>query len=330
MVASASASVSAGDQRGHDMAVPWHGGRVDFSSPALVATRRRLVDRFGDQVEPWWDRLPAAIADLAARWRLVIGAAVGRGNTSLVVRCRRLDGRPAVLKLTPDVALGTAEAAALRRWEPSGRVPAVWGHDAALSALLLEAIPDETPLAERGAAVELDEVARLIGDLHRGSGPADADGWERLAERVEFIFGHWIERHGRRGEVVTRAVPADRLRRGHLLARELAAGGGGQVLLHGDLHPGNVLDGGAGRGLVAIDPRPCVGDAAVDAVDWVFWTADDPGTWKPRSRDLAVALDLDQERLWAWCAAFAAMLAAAEAARGAGTERVAALLTLAP
>jgi hypothetical protein len=73
-----------------------------------------------------------------------------------------------------------------------------------------------------------------------------------------------------------------------------------------------------------------VGDAAVDAVDWVFWTADDPGTWKPRSRDLAVALDLDQERLWAWCAAFAAMLAAAEAARGAGTERVAALLTLAP
>jgi streptomycin 6-kinase len=309
---------------------PWHGDRVDFSSPALVATRRRLLARFGAQVEPWWERLPGAIDDLAARWELVMGAAVGRGNTSLVVRCRRRDGRPAVLKLTPDVELGAAEAAALRHWEPSGRVPAVWGDDAALGALLLEAIPDETPLAERRAAAGLDEVASLIDDLHRGGGPAVADGWERLAERVEFIFGHWVERHRRGGEVVTRAVPVDRLRRGQLLARELAADAGERVLLHGDLHPGNVLDGGAGRGLVAIDPRPCVGDAAVDAVDWVFWAADDPGTWERRSRDLAAALGLDRERLWGWCAAFAAMLATARAARGASAEQVAALLDMSP
>jgi hypothetical protein len=81
---------------------------------------------------------------------------------------------------------------------------------------------------------------------------------------------------------------------------------------------------------VAEDPRPCVGDAAVDAVDWVFWAVDDPGAWEPRSRELAVALGLDHERLWAWCAAFAAMLAAAEAARGASAEQVAALLALSP
>ena len=102
------------------------------------------------------------------------------------------------------------------------------------------------------------------------------------------------------------------------------------MLLHGDLHPGNVLDGGAGRGLVAIDPRPCVGDGAVDVVDWVFWGVDDPGDWEPRSRDLAAALGLDHERLWAWCAAFAAMLATAEAAGGATAGRVAALLALSP
>jgi streptomycin 6-kinase len=310
--------------------VPWHGGRVDFSSPAVAATRRRLLARFGVRVEPWWDRLPGATADLAERWELVIGAAVGRGNTSLVVRCRRADGRPAVLKLTPDAELGAAEASALRRWEPSGRVPAVWGHDAAAGALLLEAIPDETPLAERHTAVELDDVASLIDDLHRGGGAAVGDGWERLADRVEFIFDHWVERHGRRGGVVTRAVPVDRLRRGHLLARELAADAAEQVLLHGDLHPGNVLDGGAARGLVAIDPRPCVGDAAVDAVDWVFWTADDPGAWEPRSRDLAAALGLDHQRLWAWCAAFAALLAASRAAQGASADEIAALLALSP
>lgn len=38
------------------------------------------------------------------------------------------------------------------------------------------------------------------------------------------------------------------------------------VLLHGDLHPGNVLDGGAERGLMATGPKACVGDP-VDSAD---------------------------------------------------------------
>lgn len=41
------------------------------------------------------------------------------------------------------------------------------------------------------------------------------------------------------------------------------------VLLHGDLHLGNVLDGGPSRGLVAIDPKACLGDPCFDAVDYV-------------------------------------------------------------
>ena len=120
-----------------------------------------------------------------------------------------------------------------------------------------------------------------------------------LADRVECIFEHWIERHARRGEAVTRAVPVDRLRRGHALARALVADGGVPVLLHGDLHPGNVLDGGAARGLVAIDPRPCVGEAAFDAVDWVFWGMREPSGWRARSRELAPAPGVDPERVWA-------------------------------
>jgi streptomycin 6-kinase len=303
---------------------------VDFSSPTLDATRGRLLARFGARVEPWWERLPAVLAELAEHWELVVDDAVGRGNTSLVVRCRRADGRSGVLKLMPEAELGVAEASALRSWESSGRVPLVWEHDAALGALLLEAIASETPLSEWRAPVGLNEIANLIGGLHRSGTPVVANGVVPLAARVEFIFEHWVERHGRRGEVVTRAVPVGRFRRGHELARGLAADPSEPVLLHGDLHPGNVLDGGEGRGLVAIDPRACVGDATFDVVDWVFWAVDDSRAWEPRSRALATALGLDHERLWAWCAALAAMLAAAEAARGASTERVAALLALSP
>jgi streptomycin 6-kinase len=285
---------------------------LETSSPTLEATRGRLLGRFGTRVEPWWESLPATVAELAERWQLVVGDAVGRGSTSLVVRCRRADGRPAVLKLTPDAEIAAAEAWALRSWESSGRTPVVWGDDAALGALLLEAIPS------------------LINGLHHSGAPLVANGVRSLAEGIEFIFPHWIERHAGRGESATRAVPVERLLRGHELARDLVDDAGTPVLLHGDLHPGNVLHGGAARGLVAIDPRPCVGEAAVDAVDWVFWTEADPLAWEQRSRDLARALDVDHERLWAWCAAFAAMLAASRAAHGAGAEEIAALLALAP
>jgi streptomycin 6-kinase len=199
---------------------------VDHTSPVAEATRSRLVARFGAAVGPWWARLPGMVDDLAARWDLVVGEPVGRGNTSLVLRCRRGDGRRAILKLTPDPRLCGAEALVLGAWQSSGRVPLLWGCDAALGALLLEAIPDETPLAQRPGGVALGDVAELIGALHRTGVPAVGDGVVSLADRVQFVFAHWIERHGR-DPAVASLVPGRRLERGRELARRLAAGGGG-------------------------------------------------------------------------------------------------------
>jgi len=231
---------------------------VDVLSTAFDTTRARLVARFGARVEPWWQRLPGVLGELAVRWDLVLGDAVGHGNTSLVIRCQRVEGQPAMLKLTPDSSLAAAEASALRSWAASRRVPLVWGFDLAAGALLLEALPDETPLSEVRAEVSLRDVAGLIAALHSSGAPVVADGVVTLADRVAFIFEHWIERYGRNAAVID-AVSLTRLQRGHHLACELAAQVGADVLLHGDLHAGNVLDGGVGRGLVAIDPRPCVG-----------------------------------------------------------------------
>lgn len=278
---------------------------------------------------PWWERLPDTISGLATRWELVVGEPVGRGGTSLVVRCRRRDGSRAMMKLSPEPRLATAEALALRAWEASGRVPAVWEYDAEVGALLLEGFPNETPLSELSEVGELGDVAGLIRALHGSGSPAIGGGLVSLAERVEFIFDHWTERHG--GDpAVTGVVPLVRLARGREPALALAADDVAPVLLHGDLHPANVLDGGAERGLVAIDPRPCVGDPAFDGVDWVFWQAEGPDAWKARSQELATAIACDGERLWSWCASCAAILAAAEVARTGASSRVRGLLSLAP
>jgi streptomycin 6-kinase len=280
-------------------------------------------------VEPWLQQIPATVRALADRWDLLIGEAIGRGNTSLVLRCRRADGRPAVLKLVPDSAIAAGEASALRAWAASGKAPLVWGFDEALGALLLEAMPSELPLAERATTVGAEVVVDLISALHRCGMPLPGGGVVPLSERVDFVFEHWVERQAQRGEAATAVVPLQMLHRGHELARELAGSSGVEVLLHGDLHPGNVLHGGSERGLVAIDPRPCVGDPAFDAVDWVFWGADDPREWPQRGRDLAARLGIDPGRLWAWCVALAPLLAAATATRQADRQRAEALLTLA-
>jgi streptomycin 6-kinase len=234
---------------------------------------------------------------------------------------------PLVLKLTPETALADAEVRALQAWQSSGRVPAVWGSDLAAGAVLLEAIQSETPLAEADEPRAIESVAELIGALHRSAGPPVANGTPALTNRVEFIFRHWIERHSRNPATADVVV---RLKRGHRLARALALDEAPRALLHGDLHPGNVLDGGAERGLVAIDPRACIGDPAFDAVDWVFWRTDDPAVWEQRVHLLAAALDATPDRVRDWCAAFAALLAAGAAARDGSRAYVEALLELAP
>jgi streptomycin 6-kinase len=125
-------------------------------------------------------------------------------------------------------------------------------------------------------------------------------------------------------------IPHELYVRGRRLAMRLAADAARSVLLHADLTPVNILDGGAGRGLVAIDPAPCLGDPAFDATDLVFWRAGDLETIAARAEQLAPAIGADAGRLLDWCAAFAAMVALEIAAASDGVpEQVESLIALA-
>ncbi|WP_343034490.1 aminoglycoside phosphotransferase family protein [Amycolatopsis anabasis] len=80
------------------------------------------------------------------------------------------------------------------------------------------------------------------------------------------------------------------------------------VLLHGDPHLGNVLDGGPSRGLVAIDPKACTGDPCFDVVDYVVAGAGQEGV-EARCQRVATACGLDGDRLYAWSQVIAPMAA---------------------
>lgn len=279
--------------------------------------RRRLGRRFGPAVEVWLDALPPVLSELAARWRLELESLIRRGTVSVVIRCRTADGPRAVLKLSPDRRRILDEAAALARWR-TAHVPAVLEVDEDAGALLIEAIEPGTALDESDGHPGSERVAALMASLHVSGRPDPAYG--SVAQRSAYLFDSGLKDYERRPDLAA-VVPRELYERGRRLALRLAGEPARVVLLHGDLTPVNILDGGEERGLVAIDPAPCVGDAAFDAVDLVLWRADDVDTIAARAERLAAATGgVDAERVVAWCAAFAAMIALELAATSADTR----------
>jgi streptomycin 6-kinase len=268
--------------------------------------RRRLTERFGAEVGPWFDELPAVLSALAERWQVEFDSLIPRGSMSVVIRCRMIDGRPAVLKLSPDCTRLANEAAALDRWMTI-HTPSVLAVDESAGALLIEAIEPGTPLVDSPIYPDLESVGELLTSLHTTGAPDPS--YPPLSDRVAYLFSSGTRPYKRRPELAG-VVPLELYERGRQLATQLVERVSPTVLLHGDLTPNNILDGGNQRGLVAIDPAPCLGDdLAFEAVDLLFWQADDADLIVTRAEQLAPAIDVGARRLLDWCIAFAGMVA---------------------
>ena len=85
------------------------------------------------------------------------------------------------------------------------------------------------------------------------------------------------------------------------------------VVLHGDIHHDNILDGEA-RGWIAIDPKGLFGERAYDYANTFcnpdFATATTPGTLARRMAVISAAAKLDPQRLLQWVLAYAGLSAA--------------------
>lgn len=280
--------------------------------------RSRLGRRFGNGVESWLDALPQVLRELAERWEIELASLIRRGSFSVVIRCRTADGRSAVLKVSPAQGRIRDEAAALARWT-TAHVPVVYAVDEGVGALLIEAIEPGTPLVESPEYPSTASLASLMGSLHADGLPDPA--FRPVAERIEYLFDSSRRLYEWKPDLAELISP-ELYERSRNLALRLGAGASAAVLLHGDLTPVNILDGGEARGLVAIDPAPCIGDPAFDAIDLVLWRADDVETVVGRIDELAPSLGCGTGRLLDWCSAFAGLVAmeAAEASSGSSAQ----------
>jgi len=291
---------------------------------AVQEITHRLTRRYGTGVAAWCAEIPGLAGAMAERWELTLGEPFPGGNSSAAFRCARSGGSPAVLKLSPDVAVVAEQVAMLRLFGAGGRVPAVLAADVAAGAVLLELIEPGTRADELPRPPSARQWADLLRALHAAPVPPDVP--RDLRAQCDGFF----DRIGRRvsDPAIGRRVSAADVRRGAERCRALLATATTRVLLHGDLHLGNVLDGGAARGLVAIDPRVCAGDPCFDAVDYLLDGAGRDGV-ETRCAALASASGLDADRLYAWCRAVAAILAILRLGRPGADEAVTELLTLA-
>jgi streptomycin 6-kinase len=209
-----------------------------------------------------------------------------RGETGAsVYAARRDDGTPVVLKL-PDLDDWEAEheVDALAYWDGDGAV-GVLEHDHERRALLLERLVPGTS----AWSVDEDEATRAVAGVLRRLG-------------VEALPGHPFRPLADAAREWAEDFPELRP-----AVEELLADPAPQVLLHQDLHGGNVLR--HHDDWVAIDPKPLVGDPAFDVASLVRDRRPirDRRVLERRLDLLADELGHDRERmrLWSWVHAVA-------------------------
>ncbi|WP_436495727.1 phosphotransferase [Actinokineospora sp. HUAS TT18] len=254
-----------------------------------MTVEERLVRRFGESVRPWLAELPALLDRLAAEWGLVLGEPFPDGASAVTLRAAR-DGVPVVLKVTPDLGFAAQQAAILRAFAPSGRVPELLAE--AEGALLMAWVDGVEGWPEPA------RFAALLDDLH---GVPERVVTRTLREGIAHFFPRFPP---------TGPVTAEHLREARELSDRLTDSQPRQVMLHGDLHRFNLID--TPTGLVVIDPQGTLGEPEFDAVDYVLDAPDIPG----RRDALLAVTDFDAERLDAWCRAMAPLIMVGKLRRG--------------
>ncbi|SDK15755.1 aminoglycoside phosphotransferase family protein [Streptomyces indicus] len=254
------------------------------------------VAREGEKGAAWVAELPFLVEELLGRWECVPDGDVLHGGVGLVVPVRGAGHGPAVLKVSFPHPGNVHEPHAFAAWGGHGAVR-LYARDDARFAMLLERAHTDT-LAECG---DPDEMVVVAGRISRRLAVPAPSGLPRQSERA----AEWERRLLVDAEEFEGALPRRVLEAALATVRELGPGQP-DVMIHGDLHPRNILRADREPWL-AVDPKGYVGDPAWDggtllkSMGLVFIGVDDPGKEVHRALDLfADAAELDPVRVRRW------------------------------
>jgi len=246
--------------------------------------------------EGWLAELPVLVERIAAGWHIEVDDPfLPGGQTAWVAPSRGDAGRDLVLKVCWPHPEAAHEADGLRTWDGAGAVLLYRAAELAeATVLLLERCRPGTQLRAAAAGEHDLVIASLLRRLWIEPPPGHC--FRPLAQ----MCGYWAGRYEQRSRSERSCLKAPVANDGIRLLRELPRHGGDAVLLHTDLHAGNVLSAERERWL-AIDPKPYVGDPSYDVTQHifnaVFVEGADAGCLASR---MASLLDLDLDRILLW------------------------------
>jgi len=254
--------------------------------------------RIGPEADPWLRRVPAFLREVTARWSLTLGEPFTGGAIGFTVAAERgADAEPVVLKLSYPDGWFADETRALGDVGGDGMVRLL-DHDPDGAQLLERAVPGAS-LLDTCDESEGNELA--AGVLHRVWRP-DPGRYVTVAGEVTRWADSMPLRH------VEQMSPFERpiLDLAVETLRDLAATQGAPMLLHGDLHHGNVLSAEREPWL-AIDPKPLVGEREFDITallrdrrEEVLADPDPHARLQRRFDQLCELFDCDRRRLRDW------------------------------
>ena len=243
------------------------------------------------EAEPWFQSLPNLLEEIAAEWDLTLGEPFELSHVSYTLPVQSPFG-PAVLKLQWPHPECLGEADALAHWNGAGAIKLL-AHDRGRHALLVERCVPGVTLAACGAE---DRIAIYLDLLRQLSVPAGAPFRslrEEAAEWQGYLLSRW--------EAAGRPCPQAHIRAALDLLEWLPDSQGEQVLLHQDLHPGNVLTASRAP-FLAIDPKPLIGERefALSPIINAFELGHSPEDKSAQLERLCDGLGLDHKRARGW------------------------------
>ncbi len=236
-----------------------------FPPPSRTLIQQASADAPRGKLWTWIQALPETIEQRLSRWQIEwTGESLKQGYFSYVLPCRCQDGTQAILKLSSLAHESQEQVIALSGWAGCGAAPLLTESlEENGAALLIGRIAPGTawrPLDDpdgRRIAECLQQLVRVSASSVRGSLPS---GLQRLAAQLAANARH-----------LHALNPLLRYHHDSMIALVDTIGRSQRpeqrsVLLHGDLHAGNLLLGSYGE-LVAIDPTPAVGEPEQDIGD---------------------------------------------------------------
>ncbi|MGN6030754.1 MAG: aminoglycoside phosphotransferase family protein [Thermomicrobiales bacterium] len=248
----------------------------------------------------WFESLPGMVDAWCDRWEIRLHPEVPHLTYNVVLFGSSATEGEVVLKLAPPGMEFASEVAGIRAFQGPEFVRLIHA-DSDAAGMLMERILPGTPLRAFDDRID-DTAATTIGAsmLKHLWRPAPADPGDLIPLQRWFRDLFRLRDQLRDGRADL-PISRDSVEYSATIAEDLL-GTPDPVVLHGDMHHGNILENAAGSWTV-IDPKGLIGDRAYDVGTWMLngWPTNEPGDQdsiqRRRVDSFADGLDLPRERV---------------------------------